>query len=121
MQAANIGYTPAMFGYGMGGAQGGSMIAPDGTLSLGSVADAVKRNLQQQAQSINQSEQDASAQSAQGGQNGQGGQGGAGGVGSASMLDMQKKVGEYTSSLQQGTSILSSLAETHKSVAQNTK
>lgn len=41
-----------MFGYGMGGACG-SMIAPDGTLSLGSVADAVKRNLQQQAQSIN--------------------------------------------------------------------
>ncbi|SAK67552.1 hypothetical protein AWB77_02628 [Caballeronia fortuita] len=118
MQAENVGFTPAMYGYGgqMYNPGGVSMIAADGTLSLASVSEAVKRVLQGQAQQINQLQQ-AGAQEGQGGQGGQGG----GGVGSATMLSMQAKVGEYTASLQQGTSMMSSLAETHKSVAQNTK
>lgn len=131
--AANLGYTPAMYGYGMPviGQGGASMIAPDGTLSLAGVAQAVTRNLQGQAQQINQLQQQSSAASnggpgtagAQGGGNtgNNGGNGQAGGTGSATMLAMQAKVGEYTASLQQGTSIMSGLADAHKSVAQNTK
>ncbi|MGA7782964.1 MAG: hypothetical protein WCA85_35375 [Paraburkholderia sp.] len=119
--SANIGYTPPMYSYGMpqgnlGNSGGTSMIASDGTLSLPGVAQAVTRNLQNQAQQINQlQQQGASATNSQG--NGQS----AGGQGSATMLTMQAKVGEYTTALQQGTSIMSGLSDTHKSVAQNTK
>jgi hypothetical protein len=34
---------------------------------------------------------------------------------------MQKAVGEYTTMLQQGTSMINGVSDTHKAVAQNTK
>lgn len=117
MDATSFGYTPAFQGYGSSPNNGqASVIAPDGTLSLASVARAVQRVLQNQAQNINQLQQ----QQQQAGGDGQGAQG-AGGQGSATMLQMQAKVGEYTTSLQQGSSIMSGLSDTHKSIAQATK
>ncbi|HKU00316.1 MAG TPA: hypothetical protein VJS30_27850 [Paraburkholderia sp.] len=121
--AANLGYTPGMFGYGTNGNNRGqpNMIAADGTLSLAGVADAVTRVLQKQAQQVNQLQQQNDPTGGGGGAGGGGAGGGAGGVGSASMLALQKATSEYTTALQQGTSIMSGLSDTHKSVAQNTK
>ncbi|WP_322094055.1 hypothetical protein [Paraburkholderia bannensis] len=128
--AANFGYTPNAYGNGMPMPNRGSanMIASDGTLSLAGVADAVTRILQRQAQQVNQLQQQndptlsgGGSGGAQGQGQGQGGGQGAGGVGSASMLALQKATSEYTTALQQGTSIMSGLADTHKAVAQNTK
>lgn len=135
--AANIGYTPSPAGpyrYGMppgyyptgyagggGGGGGTSMIAPDGTLSLASVADAVTRVLQKQAQKVSQLQQQNDPNGDGGGGGGNGGQGGSGGVGSASMLALQKSTGEYTTALQQGTAIMAGVNDAHKAVSGNTK
>ena len=76
METGNLGYTPAMYGYGMPmqPPRGASMLAADGTLSLASVSEAVKRVLQGQAQQINQLQQQAGAESGQGAGGMQGGQ-----------------------------------------------
>jgi hypothetical protein len=117
LDTANFGYAPGFAGFNQGG--GGSMVAADGTLSLAGVSEAVKRVLQGQAQQINQLQQQGGAQTNGDAQGQQGG--GGGGQGSGTMLTMQARVGEYTAALQQGTSMMSSLADTHRSVAQNTK
>ena len=132
--AANIGYTPSMYGYGLpqGNAGGTSVIASDGTLSTTGLAQAATDNLRNQAQNISQlQQQGASTTNGQGA--GQGGGGGgqttagqsnagtSNGQGSGTMLAMQAAVGEYTTSLQEATSMMSSLNDTNRAVAQNTK
>lgn len=135
--AANIGYTPSMYGYGLpqGNAGGTSVIASDGTLSTTGLAQAATDNLRNQAQNISQlQQQGASTTNGQGAGQGGGGQTTAGqsnagtsnagtsnGQGSGTMLAMQAAVGEYTTSLQEATSMMSSLNDTNRAVAQNTK
>lgn len=119
---SDFAYVPQYSGYYP--RSGPSMIAADGTLSLGDLAAAITKALQKKTQEINSINEQQTQQNGDGGGAGQtGGGGGAqgGGVGSATMLQMQKAVSEYTTMLQQGTSMMTGVGDTHKAVAQNTK